>query len=305
MDSFYLYRAFAPLALALAMFTTGPTAKTFAQSNTDSKLTAPAALVDINTATLAQLEAVPGIGPSYAKKIIAARPYASLDELSKSGIPANRLKRLETLLTVGSPAQKTKKPAPSNPEKPVAGSTSERPAASGRTAVKPNASGKQAALVDINTATEAELEHVPGIGPAYAKKIIAGRPYADVKELSKSGIPASRLNRIEPLVSAGRRAGAGDTVGAKATEPPTGNSTTGSSTAAADNAPDAAAGSTKPEKGKRTVAEARTPPQKGMVWANTASKVYHVEGDYWYGRTKTGQWMTEDDAKKAGYRAAK
>ena len=42
----------------------------------------PAALVDINTATAAELEDVPGIGPSYAKKIIANRPYASLNDPS-------------------------------------------------------------------------------------------------------------------------------------------------------------------------------------------------------------------------------
>src|SRR5580700_7923189 len=83
MGSFHLYRAFAPLALAIAMFSAGPTAKTLAQSNTKSKSAAPAALVDINTASLAQLEEVPGIGPTYAKEIIAARPYASLEELSK------------------------------------------------------------------------------------------------------------------------------------------------------------------------------------------------------------------------------
>jgi hypothetical protein len=43
----------------------------------------------------------------------------------------------------------------------------------------------------------------------------------------------------------------------------------------------------------------------GMVWVNTETKVYHKESSRFYGRTKKGQYMTEADAMKAGYRAAK
>ena len=42
----------------------------------------------------------------------------------------------------------------------------------------------------------------------------------------------------------------------------------------------------------------------GKVWVNTETKVYHKTGR-WYGKTKQGKFMSEDDAKKAGYRAAK
>ena len=43
---------------------------------------------------------------------------------------------------------------------------------------------------------------------------------------------------------------------------------------------------------------------KGLVWVNPSSKIYHKEGKF-YGKTKRGKFMSEDDAKKAGYREAK
>jgi hypothetical protein len=49
----------------------------------------------------------------------------------------------------------------------------------------------------------------------------------------------------------------------------------------------------------------QTPPQPGMVWANQKSKIYHKAGDQWYGKGKNGKWMTEADAKKAGFTLAK
>jgi hypothetical protein len=38
---------------------------------------------------------------------------------------------------------------------------------------------------------------------------------------------------------------------------------------------------------------------------NTDSGIFFREGDRWYGKTKEGKFMTETDAKKAGYHEAK
>ncbi len=55
---------------------------------------------------------------------------------------------------------------------------------------------KSAALpakVDINSAGQAELEKLPGVGAATAKKIVAGRPYQAVGDLSKAGVPKTTI----------------------------------------------------------------------------------------------------------------
>jgi len=153
------------------------------------------------------------------------------------------------------------------------------------------AAGKQpaGAPVDLNNASEKDLEALPGVGKATAKKIIAGRPYASVADLSKAGVSAKVIGQITPLVTVGAAAAPAAAPAAPIRPTPP---------AAVPKAPPAGAG-------PAVSAPAQAPPQAGMVWVNLDSKVFHEPGSRWYGKTKNGKYMTQADALAAGYRAAK
>ena len=57
----------------------------------------------------------------------------------------------------------------------------------------------ESAKVQLNTATEKELQSIKGIGPVLAARIIAGRPYKNVDDLLKvKGIGQKKLEKIRP-----------------------------------------------------------------------------------------------------------
>lgn len=67
--------------------------------------------------------------------------------------------------------------------------------------VKPVLSGR----LNLNTATQQQLEALPGIGPAMAKRIIQARPINNYKDLDAvKGVGPSTLKKLEPFVKFAR-----------------------------------------------------------------------------------------------------
>ena len=94
-----------------------------------------------------------------------------------------------------------------NPELLVEMRRSSRKAAAELDAFKEQVAGTRSrddAPLDLNRATDAQLQRIPGIGPVSAAKIIAGRPYRRVEDLLKiPGIGPKRLEAIAPYLTLG------------------------------------------------------------------------------------------------------
>jgi competence protein ComEA len=127
-------------------------------------------LLDLNKATADELEEhLSGVGPATAKKIVAGRPYTSVDDLAKAGVSKRVIESIRDQVSVGAETAAKSK------------TTSSKTTKSKADDAKETATGK----VNLNTADAATLEALPGIGAATAKAIIAARPIKSIDELEK------------------------------------------------------------------------------------------------------------------------
>src|SRR5215831_13840992 len=78
--------------------------------------------IDINSASADELTSLNGVGEATAKKIIAGRPYASVDDLAKAGVSKSTIAKIRSQVTVGAQARSTQATAP-----PAKSSAAEKP----------------------------------------------------------------------------------------------------------------------------------------------------------------------------------
>ena len=152
-------------------------------------------LVDLNKASEQELDALKGIGPATAKKIIENRPYKSVNELSKAGLSDKAIQDLKPFVTVGRPAPAAK-PAKAPKEKPA---SAEKAKAPEKAAAPKLAPGQK---VNINTATKEQLIALPEIGEVKAQAIIDGRPYQKPEDVMKvKGIKEGTYGAIKDYIT--------------------------------------------------------------------------------------------------------
>lgn len=151
---------------------------------TPSPSAASAGLVDLNTATAAQLETLPGIGKATAQNILQYRekngPFASVDDLQKvKGIGPKLMEKIRPLVTVG-------------------GSTSARPT--------PPASDSGPEPVNLNFADVETLARESGLPFDQARLVVVDRhqrgPFRALAELRRvKGLKAADRKQLEGAVT--------------------------------------------------------------------------------------------------------
>lgn len=152
--------------------------------------------VDLNTATATDLDALPGIGNTRAAAIIAARPYASINDLlSRDVVTKSIFDQLKDRIMVpGAAAAPTQTKATTKKPLPV-------PAAKSPPATDDAVPPEPSSLVDLNTATALELNALPDIGAARSAAIIAARPYRSTEDLlTKNVVSQSIFAKIKTLI---------------------------------------------------------------------------------------------------------
>jgi len=165
--------------------------------------------VDPNRDPEWELARLPGVGPALAERIVTTRSSLGAfqepeDLLRVSGIGSATLDRIRPYLDLSDPPSRPSVPG----ARPTGGGVVPGVVTGGGPGGGVVRTTELGSLVDLNRAGAAELETLPGIGPALAGRILAERSrrgrFDRVEELLEvSGIGPATLERIRPLLRVG------------------------------------------------------------------------------------------------------
>ncbi len=161
--------------------------------------------IDLNTASMAELENLPGVGKKLAAEIVSARPFKSVDDLKNvKGIGAAKFAKLQGLVQVGAAAATAPSVPATNPVT-TANAAANAPAAvkeTTTTAIRGNNRLAPGTKINLNTASVDDLEKLPGIGKKKAAAIVSARPFSAPEDLMKvKGIKAGVFAKIKDYVT--------------------------------------------------------------------------------------------------------
>ena len=141
--------------------------------------------ININTASSEELQKIPYIGPKKAEKIIAGRPYRRIEDIIRvHGFGEKTLDKIKDHITAAG-----------------TGLDDYRPSAE-RTKVLKVKKARQTLKININTASSPQLQKLSGIGPKTAAKIIAGRPYKRIGNITNvHGIGEKTFERLKDYIT--------------------------------------------------------------------------------------------------------
>jgi competence protein ComEA len=192
----------APPGQLLASVATPDPAQQRARAARLSRPLARGEQIDINSATAEEIARLPRVGMSLAKHIVAYRAahgaFQSAADLDRvSGVGPGLLAALTDRLRFG--------PGAGAPRAAGTAGANSRTAAADRPAVGAGSTS----VVDLNSATQKDLEALPGIGPARALAILAYRrengPFAAVSDLGRvPGFSQAMVRRLTPLLEVRR-----------------------------------------------------------------------------------------------------
>jgi competence protein ComEA len=160
--------------------------------------------VDLNRASFSELLQLPGVGNNLARRIEhyrqAAGGFRRVEDLREvGGIGPATLERLRPWVCVGSEgAEESEPPADDRPAPRKAVAKAGRPPSQREVALK-------GVRINVNRASRADLQRLPGIGPKLAQRLLderGRRPFASVDELRRvPGIGPKTLARLRPYVA--------------------------------------------------------------------------------------------------------